>query len=664
MARPSPGRRLPARIAAGSLALGASLLCPSAARAVSVSGTLQANTTWTVAEGPYVLTGDLTVAPGATLTIEPGVLVTARGTTGTGGRLPNTELAVQGRLDARGTAAQPIRLGGFVPDDHSPPNAWAGIYFDNAAGGDLEHVAVTTAQGGIRAVNTPLSVRNASLSTGGGSAAGGIHVSAEGSTFAPSATITDSELDSTSSGVQVEAGPASPAGVVTVDRNRVRGTALGLRLSSAAAGVTLHAHGNQLQANATGMSIESGSTSTFDIAGNAIVGNDVGVLSTSLTAPDSATVTATQNNVYANAQWDWRAENARSSRPTINAEGNFWGSTSESVIDGHISDGKDDPLRATVDHLPFLDMPSAIAPQAAPPETTSPGGPPAITNSTSVTLEFSSPQAGSTFECRQDGGEWTSVNCASPKSLTNLGEGQHTFEVRAVDPAGNRDATPVIHTWQVDTTPPKTSIASGPSGTTRSTSAVFAFTTTEPGTGSGFECRLDAAGWAPCSSPLSISRLAQGPHTFRVRARDRAGNTDPSEAVRSWTVDTAPPIAASPSRPRGAPVVDLAVGRRLTIGRFRSGITAKADRAGAFRSRFTIGRRDARKLRMAAASTLFATGRATLGAAGAVKIKPRLTRRAKRALRRVRRLRVAISTTFTAVSGEKVTTRDVVTVTS
>jgi hypothetical protein len=524
----------------------------------------------------------------------------------------------------------------------------------------LEHVVVTTALAGIRAVNSPLTVRNARLSAGGGNPSGGIHVTADGPTFAPSATITDSELDSTSSGVQVETGAASPAGVVTVDRNRVLGTALGLRLSSAAAAVTLHARENRLQGNATGLRIESGGTSTFDIAGNTIVGNGVGVLSTSLTAPDSATLTATQNNIYANTQWDWRADNSSASRPVIDAESNYWGSSSESVIDGHLLDGKDDSLRATVDYVPFITTPSATAPTASPPETTSPGGLPAVTRSTSITLEFSSPQAGSTFECRQDGGEWTSVGCTSPKSLTDLPDGRHVFEVRAVDPAGNRDATPVIHTWTVDTTAPQTSITSGPSGTARSTSAVFAFTTTEPGSGTGFECRLDAAGWTPCSPPFSISGLAQGSHTFRVRARDRAGNTDASEAVRTWVVDTAPAATTNPSRARGAPVVGLAVARRLTVARFRRGITARADRAGTFRSRFTIRRRDAKKL---GARTLFATARATLGGAGAVKLKPKLTRRARRALRRVRRLRVAISTTFTASSGEKVTTRDVFTLT-
>ena len=79
-----------------------------------------------------------------------------RGSTGSGGRLPNTEVAVEGRLDARGTAAQPIRFEGFVPDEHSPPNSWGGIYLDSVAG-DFVHVGVTTAQAGIRALRVAIS---------------------------------------------------------------------------------------------------------------------------------------------------------------------------------------------------------------------------------------------------------------------------------------------------------------------------------------------------------------------------------------------------------------------------------------------------------------------------------------------------------------------------
>jgi hypothetical protein len=53
---------------------------------------------------------------------------------------------------------------------------------------------------------------------------------------------------------------------------------------------------------------------------------------------------------------------------------------------------------------------------------------------------------------------------------------------------------------------------------------------------------MDAGAWSGCSSPKSYSGLANGSHTFDVRATDAAGNTDASPASRTWTVDVpAPP---------------------------------------------------------------------------------------------------------------------------
>jgi hypothetical protein len=99
-----------------------------------------------------------------------------------------------------------------------------------------------------------------------------------------------------------------------------------------------------------------------------------------------------------------------------------------------------------------------------------------------------------------------------------------------------------------DTTPPETSITSGPSGTTNSTWATLEFIASEPAT---FECSLDTASFAACSSPASYTGLGEGSHTFRVHATDTAGNTDPTPAERSWTVDTTAPETTITSGPTG-----------------------------------------------------------------------------------------------------------------
>lgn len=105
-----------------------------------------------------------------------------------------------------------------------------------------------------------------------------------------------------------------------------------------------------------------------------------------------------------------------------------------------------------------------------------------------------------------------------------------------------------------DKTAPETQIVQGPSGVTATDSATFSFTS-EPG--ATFECQLDSASWAGCTTPKSYDGLGDSQHTFRVRAEDLAGNVDPSPATRTWTVDvaepptTAPPPTTPPPPPSG-----------------------------------------------------------------------------------------------------------------
>ena len=94
-----------------------------------------------------------------------------------------------------------------------------------------------------------------------------------------------------------------------------------------------------------------------------------------------------------------------------------------------------------------------------------------------------------------------------------------------------------------DTSPPETSIASGPNDTVSSRDASFAFSSSEPA--STFQCRLDGVVWGSCMPPKSYSGLTDGGHRFEVRATDTTGNVDPSPAAHDWRVDgfepTTPP---------------------------------------------------------------------------------------------------------------------------
>ncbi len=91
--------------------------------------------------------------------------------------------------------------------------------------------------------------------------------------------------------------------------------------------------------------------------------------------------------------------------------------------------------------------------------------------------------------------------------------------------------------------PPNTTITSGPSGLLRSNSATFEFSSSAPAS-SSFQCSLDGSALADCASPWTYNQLAQGGHTFKVRALNKAG-PDPTPATSAFTVDTAGPSVTS-----------------------------------------------------------------------------------------------------------------------
>lgn len=156
------------------------------------------------------------------------------------------------------------------------------------------------------------------------------------------------------------------------------------------------------------------------------------------------------------------------------------------------------------------------------------------------------PSADLRFECRLDDGTFSS--CVSPQSLSGLALGSHTFELRAIDQAGNVDPTPASFTWTISAppvdSPPDTIITSQPPALSGSNSGLLAFSGTDdltPAPVLKFQCSLDGAAFVDCSSPTTFNDLADGPHTFAVRAIDGAGQADPSPATYSWTIDTIPP---------------------------------------------------------------------------------------------------------------------------
>ena len=171
------------------------------------------------------------------------------------------------------------------------------------------------------------------------------------------------------------------------------------------------------------------------------------------------------------------------------------------------------------------------------PETTLDSGPSGTIKQAMATFTYSSNETGATFECKLDSGSF--VSCAATgKTYTGLAQGAHSFSVRAKDSGGLVDPSPASRSFSVDTVAPETTIDSGPSGTIQQTSATFAYSSEA---GAVFECKLDSGSFASCpASGKTYSGLAQGAHTFTVRAKDAVGNVDGSPATRAFTVNLAP----------------------------------------------------------------------------------------------------------------------------
>jgi hypothetical protein len=176
-------------------------------------------------------------------------------------------------------------------------------------------------------------------------------------------------------------------------------------------------------------------------------------------------------------------------------------------------------------HDGALDAARVAARFAAVADVTPPGvrvtaAPPAQTARTDAALAFTATKSGSTFTCQLD--DRARQACDGSASYGGLAEGNHSVSIQATDRYGIVDAGPPTVRWRVDLTAPETLLlaarpAPGIAGTASFVSE----------TAAGFECRAQTGPWAACTSPLSAPAGA----TVAVRARDAAGNADPTPAI-------------------------------------------------------------------------------------------------------------------------------------
>jgi hypothetical protein len=168
---------------------------------------------------------------------------------------------------------------------------------------------------------------------------------------------------------------------------------------------------------------------------------------------------------------------------------------------------------------------------------------PAPNNNPKVKGSAATPSTVKLYKTAGCGGPAAASGGAGTFNSTGLGvtvanDTTTTFRATATDPAGNVSACSASRSYIEDSTPPETTITSGPSSSTTNRRPTFGFTSSQAN--STFQCRFDSQAFQACSGPgqshTPSSPLTFGTHTFAVRATDRAHNTDPTPARRTFTV--------------------------------------------------------------------------------------------------------------------------------
>lgn len=159
------------------------------------------------------------------------------------------------------------------------------------------------------------------------------------------------------------------------------------------------------------------------------------------------------------------------------------------------------------------------------------------------------------YEYRFDQSPWQRTQ-ETTITAPALADGEHVFEVRAVDEAGNVDPTPARAAFTIDTQPPSTlalevqphvegsavlvATVSGQDNLTAPTALVYAW-------------RIDEGEWSDYSLNvrIPIEKTRDGKHYLAVRSRDEAGNVEAAPRAQELNINI-PPDVAIISTPEGA----------------------------------------------------------------------------------------------------------------
>jgi len=175
--------------------------------------------------------------------------------------------------------------------------------------------------------------------------------------------------------------------------------------------------------------------------------------------------------------------------------------------------------------------------------------PPSVVTSSEFTFQLQGRDAETKpenlqYSWRLDDDDWSEPSQETTVKVIILTNGKHLFEARAHDEAGNVDQTPAEAWFEVAIPVPTVKITPLPQSPLQTPEITFSFEVKEIGDWR-YSWRWDETEWTPFSKEQSVTltNLANGKHSFEVRARNESNNieTTPAQVWFEVAVDLQPP---------------------------------------------------------------------------------------------------------------------------